>query len=153
MRWYSSYIDQNIPLDTRQRRKLHKHAWSRWYKSPANCTIYGVGLAFSLMVFMFLPDIVEAVFGYDTWPIRVGSLGVYLVLLITLYLIMRHIRFAPCVFRELREDGYDVCLRCGYLLRGLGEDIETCPECGSQRVPLGNRHTDRMKADTDDHEE
>jgi predicted RNA-binding Zn-ribbon protein involved in translation (DUF1610 family) len=142
MRWYSSYIDQNIPLDTRQRRKLHKRAWSRWYKSPANCTIYGVGLALSLAIFMFLPDVVESVFGYDTWPVRIGSLGVYLTLIGILYLIMRHIRFAPCVFRELRDEGFDVCMRCGYWLRDLDESIMRCPECGQVRADRSEEKRD-----------
>ena len=29
-----------------------------------------------------------------------------------------------------------VCAACGYWLRGLGDDIERCPECGSQREPM-----------------
>jgi len=36
----------------------------------------------------------------------------------------------------LREAGYDVCLRCGYWLRGLPDDIKRCPECGTAREPM-----------------
>ena len=40
---------------------------------------------------------------------------------------------APYVCRALREFGYDVCPDCGYLLRGLSDDINRCPECGWTR--------------------
>jgi hypothetical protein len=33
----------------------------------------------------------------------------------------------------MREKGYDLCLECGYNLRGLGGEIQRCPECGALR--------------------
>lgn len=33
----------------------------------------------------------------------------------------------------MREAGYDLCLGCGYELRGLDESITRCPECGEKR--------------------
>jgi len=41
--------------------------------------------------------------------------------------------YAPHVWRVLRRKGYDVCVNCGYWLRGLGEDVKQCPECGAKR--------------------
>jgi hypothetical protein len=35
--------------------------------------------------------------------------------------------------RELRERGYDICVNCGYWLRGLGHEVTCCPECGAAR--------------------
>jgi ssDNA-binding Zn-finger/Zn-ribbon topoisomerase 1 len=29
--------------------------------------------------------------------------------------------------------GYDVCVKCGYWLKVLGEAIKRCPECGMAR--------------------
>ena len=40
------------------------------------------------------------------------------------------------VFYRIRKEGIDVCTNCGYWLRGLGEDVRQCPECGAGRVPL-----------------
>jgi hypothetical protein len=48
--------------------------------------------------------------------------------------VLQRLRFAPCVYRALRGHGYDVCTRCGYWLRGLGDDISRCPECGTPRA-------------------
>lgn len=33
----------------------------------------------------------------------------------------------------MREAGYDLCLGCGYELRGLDGSITRCPECGEER--------------------
>lgn len=33
----------------------------------------------------------------------------------------------------MREIGRDVCLGCGYWLRGLDDEIRRCPECGFDR--------------------
>jgi len=45
----------------------------------------------------------------------------------------RHVR------RSLARAGYEVCLHCGYWLRGLDASIARCPECGSQREPPAAR--------------
>lgn len=136
MRWYSSHIDPAIPLETRERWHVHKAAWSRWYKDPINWVIYAIGLAISLGVFIFLPDIIQTLTGYDSWPIRILSLILYALLLVILYLIMRATRFAPCVYAELRLRGFEVCTRCGYWLRDLDTTVDRCPECGNARIPI-----------------
>ena len=40
------------------------------------------------------------------------------------------------VRRAMRDHGYDLCIGCGYELRGLSDDVERCPECGSPREPM-----------------
>lgn len=37
------------------------------------------------------------------------------------------------VRKAMRESGYDLCLGCGYELRGLDDTVERCPECGAPR--------------------
>ena len=135
MRWYGSYIDPTIPLNTKARWQLHKAAWSRWYKEPINWVLYAFGLAISLAIFIVFPSIIQSLTGYDAWPIRVLSLLLYALLLVVLYLFMRATRFAPCVYAELRARGFDVCTSCGYWLRDLDNSVDRCPECGNARVP------------------
>jgi hypothetical protein len=37
-------------------------------------------------------------------------------------------------FREaMRRRGFELCLGCGYWLKGLSDDITHCPECGRDR--------------------
>lgn len=33
----------------------------------------------------------------------------------------------------MRRHGFDLCLRCGYWLKGLSRDQTRCPECGAPR--------------------
>ena len=38
------------------------------------------------------------------------------------------------VRKVMREEGHDICLGCGYELRGLPETTTQCPECGAVRI-------------------
>jgi hypothetical protein len=51
------------------------------------------------------------------------------------YVMLRAV-FPPFVRRAARQQGYDVCVRCGYWLRGLGNEVRQCPECGAKREPM-----------------
>jgi hypothetical protein len=33
-------------------------------------------------------------------------------------------------------EGFDICIECGYWLRGLGDDVKECPECGAKREAM-----------------
>lgn len=56
--------------------------------------------------------------------------------------------YAPFAWREARRKGFDVCVHCGYWLRGLGGDVKQCPECGAEREPMrreNNREPDAAR--------
>lgn len=38
--------------------------------------------------------------------------------------------------QAVRDIGREVCVHCGYWLRGLGDDVTACPECGTKREPM-----------------
>lgn len=50
--------------------------------------------------------------------------------------LLHHCRYAPCDYQAIRQQGYEVCRRCGYWLRGLDPDTKHCPECGTKRELL-----------------
>ena len=136
MNWPSTFIDPAIPLDRSDRRRVQRDAWKRWMTKRGNLMTYGVGLVTAMMIFMFLPDWIDGIFGYHRWYFTVVAFGVYLGLLASLFLILRRYRFAPCVYAELRGRHFDVCMRCGYWLKGLDDDVAQCPECGATRSGL-----------------
>lgn len=39
-------------------------------------------------------------------------------------------------FHRIRLEGFDVCMGCGYWLRGLDEEVKRCPECGAAREAM-----------------
>ena len=50
----------------------------------------------------------------------------------------------------MRQIGRDVCVECGYWLRGLDEEVTRCPECGRARDlahPLAPERTGNDKPD------
>jgi len=64
-----------------------------------------------------------------------GKLGALPIVVISAMIAHRRY-YRPHVLAALREMGYEVCGNCGYLLRGLGEDVQNCPECGEPREAL-----------------
>jgi hypothetical protein len=38
--------------------------------------------------------------------------------------------------RAMRENGFDLCIECGYDLRNLAQSSDKCPECGTQCEPM-----------------
>ena len=45
----------------------------------------------------------------------------------------------------MRAHGYDLCVGCGYDLRGLGPDVGCCPECGHERDVLPDDPADESE--------
>jgi hypothetical protein len=129
----SSLIDPELSLGTSERRSIMRKAWKQWMHKPRNATLYGFGLVGVLVVFMFGPDFIEPLIGGHRWYYTILWFLLYLVGIVVLMFVLRHIGLAPCVYEELRARGYDVCPRCGYLQTGVPPDAARCPECGSAR--------------------
>ncbi len=105
-------------------------------RNRINAALYAVGLIVAITMFMFLGDMIDAVFGYHRWYFSVAALVIYVGMLFGLFYLVQRFRYAPCVYAELREMQFNVCPRCGYWLRGLDETVTQCPECGSERRAL-----------------
>ncbi len=65
-----------------------------------------------------------------------GVIGVFLIYGATGVVMVERYFYGPCVRRAMRELAFDVCLKCGYWLRGLDDSVERCPECGTLREPV-----------------
>jgi len=58
---------------------------------------------------------------------------------LVVYLIALMIGRRPWIIaarHAVRDIGRDVCVRCGYWLRGLADDVPACPECGMKRESM-----------------
>jgi hypothetical protein len=51
------------------------------------------------------------------------------------YWVLRRVH-AQAYRKALREIGRDVCVNCGYWLRGLDDETQRCPECGAAREAM-----------------
>ena len=65
------------------------------------------------------------------------------------YRLLQHFRYAPHYRRAVRELGIDVCVGCGYWLRGLDEQVKECPECGLLRSSIAMSGRDPLLWDAE----
>ena len=142
MEWlWPSFVDENLPLTKGQRKAIHRDAWKLWVKNKWNIVLY---LALAALVLALFP--VARDFGGDGLAALIGAGGIVHKLCRVLAMVMVFIagfvfmgavlqrwRFAPCVYEATRAIGLDVCRKCGYWLRDLGDDVPRCPECGTER--------------------
>lgn len=67
------------------------------------------------------------------WSLAALGYVVACVLSVWLYARLVWSWYARPLRLALREMGHDVCVECGYWLRGLRGDVKQCPECGGTR--------------------
>jgi hypothetical protein len=144
-RWlWFDYVDPDLPLTAEQRRTIRRRvrAMRRGFRAGFNRWDAAETLLIAAGVVVFL------MCWYLLFGIR-GSLLRFLLVYIPVIwvwqaLVMRYTR-RPWSLRAVREAGYDVCLQCGYWLRGLGDDVRVCPECGAQREPMPAAPADQQE--------
>ena len=139
-RLWPDYIHRDLPLSKRERKAIHRNAWKLWSSDKWNIVLYLALPASYLLIVPFIGDVggrVAKLIGVGGLSYKLFRAGAHLVLLLVCYVgggaILQRARFAPCVYRATRQHGYDVCAKCGYWLKGLGDDISRCPECGTRR--------------------
>lgn len=138
---YLGFLDAQLPLSQEERRDVGRRA----YLHARSDRRFMLKLALATLV---LPAAVAGL-GYIlvTWlegffPIRFAApIGVLGACAICIFLFARLVwawktRFMRMAIRDL---GYDVCARCGYWLRELGEDVKRCPECGAARERMPSK--------------
>jgi hypothetical protein len=141
MSWiWPDYVQRELPLTPQDRKAVHRDAWKLWWANKWNLVLY---LALPAVYLLTVFSASEAggqlatLIGVGGWIHRLFRAGAPFALLVACFVVggavLQRLRFAPCVYRALRHHGYDVCAQCGYWLRGLGDDVLRCPECGMPR--------------------
>ncbi len=130
LRWLIlDYVPPDIKLTPRQRRDLRRKAsdgdvYISWIDK-----FYGfLGITCSFLIVLAIP--LNIALGI---PLKVA---VFPLVFAGIWVILTGLRWMSArraTFEALREMGYDVCLKCGYWLRGLGDEVKRCPECGWRR--------------------
>ena len=136
LRWLiGNFTDPQYELSFRDQMRLsllaHKHHLSatRFWSYSLITIAIPVGIIYKYAI----PAILNWL-GYKgytpayTWAIAI------LIFLVWLYSawVYRSLYIKP-IRLAMRSEGYDLCINCGYELKGLGEDIDRCPECGAMR--------------------
>ncbi|MCP4591994.1 MAG: hypothetical protein GY842_14765 [bacterium] len=141
MSWiWPEYINRDLLLAKRERNAIHRDAWKLWWANKSNIVLYLTLPAFYLLTVFFASDAggrIATFIGESGLVHGLFRAGAPVVLFILCFVlggaVLQRTRFAPCVHQATRQHGYDVCVKCGYWLRGLGDEIIRCPECGARR--------------------
>ncbi|MFG0251378.1 MAG: hypothetical protein ACF8NJ_00730 [Phycisphaerales bacterium JB038] len=139
---WPSFVSPELGLDKSQRTQIHRQAWRLWWRDRRNLLLYGAAIGIYLLAaFLVVKPAAEWVglsLQLPSFTIKLLRAGASVLLPIAYFVLLGAVlqrwRFAPCVYRALRQEGHDVCGRCGYLLRGLPADGTCCPECGAKRL-------------------
>lgn len=154
MSWiWPQYVHRDLGLSPQQRRAVRRDAWKIWAGDRKNILLYLTLPVAYLIAVPFASDVGGAaakLVNAGGWLYRPARAAAPVVLFVLCFVgggaMLQRYRFAPCVYRAMRQNGYDVCVGCGYWLKGLGAESKNCPECGAARPPtpppdLGPRPT------------
>lgn len=141
MSWiWPEYIYRDLPLAKQERKAIHRYAWKLWWANKRNVALYLTLPAFYLLTVFSASDVggraatLIGASGLIHKLFRAGApFALFAICFVVGGAILQRSRFAPCVYRATRQHGYEVCAKCGYWLKGLGNDIARCPECGAER--------------------
>lgn len=131
LRWL---IFDNLPpgikLTPQQRRDFRRRAKDAYYSTSWKTELPGylisVPLILGWIFFLYLIGLAIPLLNVVIVPLVV--VGMWVIITALRRPIARRANVAA-----LREMGYDVCPDCGYWIRGLGDEVKRCPECGWQR--------------------
>lgn len=132
LRWLRfQYIPAELKLSAAQCREVRRRSFQR-VRSTRRGAFLLIAALFSLVLASLALTWVDFGKVHESW-IWVFRI-VYVILfwwLVPALVCMLASRSA--VYAILGEMGCEVCLRCGYVLRGLGPVVIQCPECGAIR--------------------
>ncbi len=139
------YVPPELALTPEQRKAVTKRMYQlRHFSRRIMWVLFGfgplAGLTLPYLSFRVLDSWLPTVGLPGGWSRLIAAIAPLLVFAIAYEFLLARLYVGP-MRQALREAGHDICLSCGYWLRGLDEDIPRCPECGTLREPLPEQTT------------
>jgi hypothetical protein len=85
-----------------------------------------------LVLFVLLKPVLQMVGWAGPVSITIGTAAIVLISWPWGAWMYRSLYVRP-IRRAMRDVGYDLCIECGYELRGLDGNVKRCPECSAER--------------------
>ncbi len=134
LRWLlGNFADPQYRIPRREQFQLSNIAHARYLSRRA----FWLRTALILLPILVSLKLIKPILA---WLGYAGQTGPYLLALASIVFFfwpwsawMYRSLYVRPVRRAMREAGYDLCLGCGYELRGLDESITRRPECGEAR--------------------
>jgi len=124
---------QRLEIVERLNEQLSQHPWVRFMRLVVVVLALAAGASLNWPIAAWLQSL-----GLGRIPARViGASAVSLATVVIGFVIGYWVLWGLLLraFRgAMREIGRDVCVQCGYWLRGLDDGVTRCPECGGARA-------------------
>ena len=121
------YLDRDLPLSVDDRKEVRRQAWKLWLANRWNLLLYVVVIA----AINVLGDLALREFrtraGQMTWWHWLIAALIFFAVLYGCIMILQRWRFAPLARRIVREQGFNICHKCGRWLR----EETACPRHGA----------------------
>ncbi|MCZ6612053.1 MAG: hypothetical protein O6941_05410 [Planctomycetota bacterium] len=150
--WSGGVLGDGITLSRDQWRTVNRRAFVDFLRHPLRVAAFlGVQM---------VPVLLLTVVGQNAAPLLIGPTGPvnhmtlivvlailiwYAAQMVTTLWVWRNI-YGPHLRRAMQDVGWEVCIKCGYSLRGL-EDVKQCPECGGKHEPMSESSTEAVSDD------
>ena len=148
--FFPKFVDEAVPLTKQQRKTARDNAWLQWRSYKLNICIYIAVPITIICAYAYALYLLDKYLGgniSDTVNV-LGTICFYISLWMG-WRLMQHFRFAPHYRAAVCKLGYDICVGCGYWLRGLDKSIKACPECRFARTNL-HKQTSTLKWSEED---
>lgn len=134
LRWlFGNFTDPQYQLSRRDQFRLSNLAHARFVSRKAFLLRTAMIMLPVVVFFMLLkPTLALLGMGGQTGPYVIALAAVVLLFWPWSAWMYRSLYVGP-IRRAMRDVGYDLCIACGYDLRGLGDQVKQCPECGTPR--------------------
>ena len=131
------YAPADLTLSRGERAEVRRRTWHAYRTTPSSLIISLItatclGVLFAAV--MFLLD--QKLLGNMYFIVLFAAPLVLIAITWIVNAFVGRWLYGKAQRHALREMGYEVCLACGYYLRGLSDDVQQCPECGAARESL-----------------
>ena len=134
LRWLlGNFTDPQYELPRSEQFRLSWVAHEKYLSWTAFIAWTAVVIAPFIVLYAML-DPLLGLFGLGGQPVaRLIAMGLLIPLLWLWSAWIYRYTYVKPIRRAMRDEGFDLCLECGYHLRGLPDDTSKCPECGAAR--------------------
>jgi hypothetical protein len=140
MRWrwlIGDYAAPDFRLTRQQRREISFRAQNR-HVSPGALTKLTLLCMLPCVIAMMLLPTILGWLGYANQNVpHIIALALIVLLIWPLSAWIYSSLYGRACRRAMRDLGYEICVDCGYSMRGLDSTMSsTCPECGRRQPPM-----------------
>ncbi len=128
MSWLApDYFDRELPLSVDDRKEIRRQAWKLWFANRWNPAIYIVVIAAINVLGDLALRHIRGHIGQMLWWHWLIAAIVFILILLCSIRGLQSWRFAPLARQVVREQGFNICPKCGKRLR----DATDCPRHGA----------------------